>query len=115
MITHALMPPTVRGLVGRVTARVGGTCGLAARRLPARRTPRGCGAFPRSVGIAGGNRGGVLPHQADDQLHLDVELAGDPSPVALVDRVDHREQVQGLVDAAILGERLPQWGWVCPG
>jgi hypothetical protein len=38
---------------------------------------------------------------------LNVQLSGDPPPVTLVDRVHHREQVQDLVDAAVLGERLP--------
>jgi hypothetical protein len=39
---------------------------------------------------------------------LDAELLAHLPPVGVIDRVDDLEQVQGLGDAPVLGERLPQ-------
>jgi hypothetical protein len=42
----------------------------------------------------------------------DVQLPGDGAPVRFVDRVDHGQQVQGLGDAAVLGQGVAEWGGV---
>jgi hypothetical protein len=42
---------------------------------------------------------------------LDGELPVDPTPIGVVDWVDHGQQVQGLGDPAVLGEGLAERGW----
>jgi hypothetical protein len=41
---------------------------------------------------------------------LDGELAVHPAPVGVIDRVNEAEQVHRLVNAPVLGERLPERG-----
>ncbi len=43
---------------------------------------------------------------------LDGELAVHPAPIGVIDWVNEAEQVHRLVDAPVLGERLPERGGV---